>query len=113
MTRRRPRGAAPTKPRRIHLTDREWKAIGAAASARAVSRSRYVAEAALRAPVSSGPEAIELVDEMRLAMDGVSNLLASVIEGAPPVDALRICGTLDRIEDRLIQTLDAASGRGQ
>ena len=113
MTRRRPRSAAPTRPRRIHLTDHEWTAIGAAANARAVSRSRFVAEAALGAPVSSGPDAIELVDEMRLAMDGVSMLLTSVIEGVAPLEALHICGALDRIDGRLIRALDAASGQGR
>ncbi|MEM7709236.1 MAG: hypothetical protein AAF264_00450 [Pseudomonadota bacterium] len=110
MTRRRPRSAAPTRPRRIHLTDREWIAIGAAAQARAVSRSRHVAEAALGMPVSSGPEAVELVDEMRLAMEAVPTLLASVIEGSGPIDALRICGALDRIDGRLIQAMEAVIG---
>ncbi|SFJ26493.1 hypothetical protein [Jannaschia pohangensis] len=113
MTRRRPRSAVPTRPRRIHLTDREWAAIGAAAAARAVSRSRYVAEAALDTPVSSTPDAGELIDEMRLAMDGILDLLASVIEGTTPVQTLHICGALDRIDDRLIRALDATSGRGR
>ena len=112
MTRRRPRSAAPTRPRRIHLTDHDWAAIGAAAERRAVSRSRYVAEAALGTPFSSDPDAMELVDEMRLAMDGVAMLLASVMEGVAPADALHICGALDRIDGRLIRALDAASGRG-
>ena len=113
MTRRRPRGAAPTRPRRIHLTDRDWATIGAAAKARTVSRSRYMAEAALGLRVSAGFEAMDLIDEMRLAQDGVANLLAAIVEAATPVDALHICHALDRIDGRLIHALDAATGRGR
>ena len=116
MTRRRPRVDVPTVQRKVHLTDAEWREIGEAADARGVSRSRYIAAAALGAPVATGPSVLELIDEMRLALDGVARVLAPVAEHAAPLDAIRICTAIERIEGRLIAAVDLASaspgGRG-
>ena len=116
MTRRRPRGDAPTAQRKVHLTDAEWHEIGKAADAQRVSRSRYIAAAALGAPVAAGPSALELIDEIRLALDGVARLLGPTAQAVAPLDAIRICTAIERIEGRLIAAVDLASaspgGRG-
>ena len=116
MTRRRPRGDVPTVQRKVHLTDAEWREIGEAADARKVSRSRYIAAAALGAPVAAGPSALELIDEIRLALDDVARMFVPAAEAAAPLDVIRICSALVRIEGRLIAAVDLASanlgGRG-
>lgn len=107
----------PTRQRRIHLTDAEWAEIGQAAEARAVSRSRHVADAVLGAPLSSDPTTAELIDGIRLAPDGIADRLAPVAERAAPVDAVRLCTRVERIEGRLITAVDGAtasrSGQGR
>ena len=76
-----------------------------------MSRSRHVADAMLDGPVSADPCAIELIDEMWVAFDGVAASLAQVVEATAPVDALRVCAALDRVEGRLVAALDAVASR--
>lgn len=110
--RRRTRGAEPTRPRRIHMTDAEWAAIGAAAGRHAVSRSRYVTDRIRRGPAEPVMPAdiLELVDEARIATGATNAVLEGAGRDLSAAELLSLLTHLARIDARLARAIDAVAG---
>lgn len=81
----------PTRPRRIHATDAEWRQVCDRAETFSVSASRYVVEAALdRVVRREGPGLIETIHVLHLAGEDLARIadaleaksdVASVVQG--------------------------------
>ncbi|MBO9429549.1 hypothetical protein [Sulfitobacter sp. R18_1] len=111
---RRTRADEKTQPRKVSLTDAEWKQIKQQADRKGVSRSRYIAERTLGSGgnTSASEDIFDLLFAYREAVGALDTLLEAVLASPNEIDILFVVQRLDRLYESLWLGLQFAVGNG-
>jgi ACT domain-containing protein len=101
-----------TQPRKVSLTVPEWEEIKRQADRKGVSRSRYIAERALRSdgPTGGSEDIFDLLFAYREAVRALNNLLDAVSASPSEIDILHVVQRLNRLNENFLRGLQYVVG---